>query len=109
MIDLEGNGTPEVHLWRAVITQAIGDATLILHPPKMTEGKEKAFYFLEKAMKENIRERDKARDWLLGNSRNFRTACEMAMLDPDAVREAAEELQRQEWPSQKAARAQRAA
>jgi hypothetical protein len=71
----------EQTLWTAVVAQALRDARI----PNDTKAKGE-----KKARKE-------ARDWLLGNSPDFRMACDLANLDPDAVREAWEDsLQQRE-------------
>src|SRR6266498_789106 len=70
---------PELHLWRAVIAQAISDAQLTGH------------------RKESKRASSEARIWLLGDSKDFRFVCHMALLEPDAVREYAEKLAKMNW------------
>jgi len=96
--DIEQAG-PEVHLWRAVLAQAIADATAVVRPrlPKdgrpVKERRKEAKSYMSEAM----RERDRARDWLLGNSKDFRDVCAMAMLDAAAVRESAERLAARGW------------
>lgn len=105
VIDLDGQDTPEVALWRAVITQAIADATMQIRPPKEfnRKGIRKSNRELQKVMAANKRERDEARDWLIKDSKGFRDICEMALLEPDAVRERALSLASRGWPSQKPA------
>ncbi len=73
----------EVALWRAVIDQALTDATLGLLKGK-PGGKKKARPSVERMI-----HRDQARTWLLGMGKDFREVCTMALLEPDAVRAAA--------------------
>lgn len=82
---MESDSGPEVALWRAVIAQAISDATSIIR------AKDPGL------MKRAGLERDQARTWLLGNSKYFRDVCEMALLEPAAVREKAQALSRNGW------------
>jgi len=63
---------PEVTLWRAVLAQAIADATM----PR----------FSGDDFKTARRARDHARDWLIKDSKDFRNVCDMAQLEADAVR-----------------------
>jgi hypothetical protein len=73
----------EVALWRAVIDQAITDATLGLL--KGEPGRKKQ----ARPSVERMIHRDQARTWLLGMGKDFREVCSMALLEPDAVRAAA--------------------
>ena len=98
MDDIEQSG-PEVAMWRAVIAQAIADATAVVRPRLAKDGRavkdrqnEARTY-----MSEAIRERDKARAWLTGNSKDFRDVCAMAMLDAAAVRDSALRLEARGW------------
>ena len=77
------SSSPELYLWRAVVAQAIVDAT---EPPPGRPG--------------HARTRDEAREWLLSNSPDFRKVCELALLDPAAVRDRAEQLAADGWPKQ---------
>jgi hypothetical protein len=43
------------------------------------------------------RERDEARDWLLGNTKDFRDVCYLASMDPDGMLEKMQALSRQHW------------
>jgi len=64
----------EFHIWRAVITQAIADAT-------------------NKSMdRRELRARDEARQWFQDDSADFRRVCVFADLEPDAVRACALDL-----------------
>lgn len=92
MIELEGVSTPEVHLWRAVIVQAMTDATMNV---RLFDGPTTS---KQSKIVENIRERADSRRWLLDNSRDFRRVCELAMLDPAAVRDSAMKLSKDGWP-----------
>jgi hypothetical protein len=73
---------PEVRLWCAVILQAIVDATSRISRDRRGETKQI---------------RDEARAWLLSNSKDFRSVCEMAGINPHAVCEFAEKLRRRNW------------
>jgi hypothetical protein len=64
---------PCVEMWRAVVALAIADAC--------GAGEE----------------RDEARAWLLGNSRDFRMVVALAGLDSDAVMESAIKMQAGGW------------
>lgn len=61
----EAHQGASVALWRAVITQAIADAC----------GE-------RQAEESSIQE---AREWILGNSRDFHEVCALALLEPDKV------------------------
>ncbi len=73
----------DVALWRAVIDLAITDATLGLL--KGHQGRKPSF----RPAAERMAHRDQARTWLLGMGKDFREVCTLALLEPDAVREAA--------------------
>lgn len=96
--------SPETELWRAVIAQAISDATATVRPKhgkaSISPDKAKAKQVISDAM----RERDHAREWLLGDSRDFREVCNLAGLDPEAVRERAQRLKRFGWEVRQPAR-----
>ncbi len=70
---------PETRLWRCVIARALADASAPERPVVATGDSAPT-----------DAERDRARRWLLGNSRNIRDVCLMADVDPDALRSAAE-------------------
>ena len=74
--------TPEKRLWCAVLFRIFQDACRTL-PPKADNAQKV--------------ERDQARSWLLGGT-DMRIVCELAGFDPDAIREAAERLKRNDWP-----------
>ena len=78
--------TPERDLWRAVVSQAVMDAS-----------------WKQTGKHENVGDsrinRDRARAWLLGNSADFREVCSLADFDPDAVRESAQRKDEAGWPS----------
>ena len=72
----------EVTLWRAVIQQAIGDATLgLLHVQH--KGRVRAIANHPDA--EHLVRLRQARTWLSGMGRDFRLVCHLALLDPLAV------------------------
>ena len=75
--------TGETALWRAVIAQAIHDATLGRHRPGARRRRRPTPRPLSA---ERRRQRDTARDWLLGGGHDFRRVCLLADLDPLAVR-----------------------
>jgi hypothetical protein len=99
--DMELSG-PEVKLWRAVLLQAIEDATFRYKPKKrkkkMTpEEWERVTAARAEARRNAKREQTTARDWLLGFSRDFRLVCSLAGVDPEAVHDRAKKLARQGW------------
>lgn len=74
----------EKDMWCAVIQQAFKDATL------------KRF---EHDTQERDRERQHARSWLLGDSKSFRSVCDMAGIEPQVMTAKARELAATGWPS----------
>lgn len=66
------NDSGERALWRAVVDRAFLDAALV--PAEGRRGNE------------DRRHRDTARQWLSGNSQDFRIICDAADIDPDYVR-----------------------
>jgi hypothetical protein len=78
---------PEVALWRAVIAQAISDATAPGRRYSKTSDERLA-----------DSERRRARRWLLGGCEDFREVCALALLEPDAVRDRARLLEQSGWP-----------
>jgi hypothetical protein len=89
--------SPEVHLWRAVIAQAIYDATMKSRPrrednPGVTRAQ------LSEAMMQNQANQIEARQWLTSNDHDFREVCQMALLDPNAVHEIAMRMKDKGWP-----------
>lgn len=78
--------SPERAMWRAVISQAVIDASWT------RTGK-------HENPDDSRLNRDQARAWLLGNSRDFRHVCYLADLDPDAVRDSALRKDEAGWPS----------
>lgn len=97
----------EVAMWRAVIAQAIDDACIVVRPqsergrrdgmppsPEQVKLRQKQ---MRCYMLAAILMRDRARAWLLGNEKDFRDVCELALLEPDAVREQAQALSRRDW------------
>lgn len=98
---------PEAALWRAVVVQAINDASMIVRMPRGPKGKRaspKLIRTRRTQYMETLRDRDKARDWLTGMSKDFRMVCAMALLDPDAVHDRAERLKASGWAAQSHAR-----
>ncbi len=73
----------EVALWRAVIDQAMTDATLGLLKGK--PGRRTAF----RPSAERMLHKDRARAWLLDMGHEFQEVCDMAQLDAEAVQAAA--------------------
>jgi hypothetical protein len=94
----------ELALFRAVIVQALADATTYRVPHGPRAGSQASADPTHRERVERSRERiidanrDHARAWLLGNSEDFREVCHMAGLDPDAVRVKAEEMAARNWP-----------
>jgi hypothetical protein len=76
----------EIRLWSAVIAQALHDATC---PHENDEAR---------------RDREEARCWLTGNDADLNVVCQLAGLEPDAVREAVLQLEARGWPHKKPAR-----
>jgi hypothetical protein len=74
----------EVTLWQAVIQQAMADATLGV----FVEGRGRRRTATPSSCR--LSHLRSARDWLLGMSKDFRTVCEWALLEPLAVKAAAE-------------------
>ena len=72
----------ETALWRAVILQAFQDATHGTHNARTNRKPRRPSASL------GLHART-AREWLLGNSHDFRTVCDLAGLNPDAVRRSA--------------------
>jgi hypothetical protein len=87
--------TPEAALWRAVVTQAVLDASW---EQGNSKGDQTGDGF-------TAARRDEARAWLLGDSRDFRQVCFMAGFDPDAVRESAQRKDQTGWPAVRLMRA----
>lgn len=81
---------PEAELWRAVVKQALDDAL----------GVAKVNSTLEVTRQEGLRDQRRAQTWLLSRSRDFKTVCSLAGLDPDAVYERAVKLSKRGWKLQ---------
>lgn len=94
---MSATGSGEVRLWREVICQAFTDATSSIRSKD------------PRNMREAIRLRDEARNWLLGGGTDFRLVCDLALLAADAVRESARRLKRKDWVSPPSQRQQRLA
>ena len=75
--------TGEVALWRAVIQQALNDATLGMFA-QSTGRRRKG-----NPSPARLCHQGQARTWLLDMSRDFQLVCDHALLDPMAVRAAA--------------------
>lgn len=80
----------EQEMWASVVQLAFSDATATS---------------TSKTAPATRLERQQARDWLVGNSRDFREVCSLAGVDPDAVREQAQKLQDLGWAVTRAMRA----
>jgi uncharacterized membrane protein len=76
----------EVTLFRAVIARAMNDAVAGLSHAGDPEA---AARRNSPESRETRMHREEARDWLLSDSVDFRRVCNWALLDPDAVRDAA--------------------
>jgi hypothetical protein len=76
----------EVTLFRAVIARAMNDAVAGLSHNGESES---AARRNSPESRETRMHREEARDWLLSDSVDFRRICNWALLDPDAVRDAA--------------------
>lgn len=76
---------PEVRLWRAVIIQAINDATGVVHARSPAQ------------RRNAIRMRNEARNWLTNNSPDFRDVCSMASVNPNHIVILADRLRAKEW------------
>jgi len=87
---VRGDEEPEEALWRHVIIQAIDDATMPLTESRMKRTSV-------------ILDRQRAREWLLGNSERFRLACELAGAEIEQVRALARKLIEQADAQQRAA------
>ena len=70
--------TSEAALWRAVVLQAFQDATLGMHNPTSRKPRRPSASHRAHA--------HVAREWLLGGGAHLHRVCEMAGLDPEAVR-----------------------
>jgi hypothetical protein len=67
---------PERELWQQVIVRAILDAEMnIRKSPRQSE------------VKEDLRTRDEAREWLRGKTQDFSTVCHLAGFDPNFIRD----------------------
>ncbi len=77
----DGLSMGEMALWRAVVEQALRDATFGLHRSVREPNQEPD--------EENHVHARLARRWLLSGGEDFRTVCDLADLDPTAVRAAA--------------------
>ncbi len=69
--------TGETALWRAVVLQALQDATLGMHNPTSRKPRKPSASHRAHARS--------ARSWLLGGGAHLHRVCDMAGLDPDAV------------------------
>jgi hypothetical protein len=77
----------EVTLFRAVIARAMNDAVAGL--AHLADPEAAARRGNSPESRETRLHREEARDWLLSDSVDFRRVCNWALLDPEAVRDAA--------------------
>jgi hypothetical protein len=88
----------ELHLWRAVVGQAMEDATGSVDRPRstkpLTPQQRREF---ETRRRVAVLERSRARDWLLHGGKDFQLVCHLAQLDPDAVRDKAQKMASKGW------------
>lgn len=98
--------SPEQILYRAVIAQAVEDATATvrLSPPKRRLGETRRRYTrrrqFDMTMNRNAYvEQGRARSWLTGRSHDLWTVCEFAGIDPEDVHARAITLESRGWPS----------
>ncbi len=93
--------SPELHLWRGVIAQAIIDATGWrrngVSPDEPGIGRVTRKGRLNMAAVAR-KERNDAQEWLLGDSDDFREVCHLAGLDPGAVQDRAYAMSVAGWP-----------
>jgi hypothetical protein len=80
-----------IRLMQSVITQALVDAVGTLPARRDKHGS--ATNYLGA-----LRDRDDARSWLTGNSRDFRKIADLVELNPDDIRERALKLEAEGWP-----------
>jgi hypothetical protein len=89
----------EIHLWRSVIAQAFDDACSSIDMKMPRRPSVQNMRNMRFRIAEAQRDRQEARDWLLVDVEDFTTVCNLALLDPDAVRDAATALCQDEWPT----------
>lgn len=100
----EAPAPPEARLFRAVIVQAFADATMTIRPLEphtdiaSPAGLEAWVQEID-ARIEAESARDEARRWLLEESRDFETVCDLAGIDPARVLGRARRLEKAGWPS----------
>jgi hypothetical protein len=80
-----GMGSPENHLFQAVLARAFEDATAARAPATKTSAGTQQD------------EQAKARKWLLGNGVDVRMVCSLADIEHDTVQKAAETLAHMGW------------
>lgn len=96
----------EIRLMKAIIIQAIDDATVPLpsvelpaQKPGETDKKyDRRCRYRAEAYRQVERDRMSARRWLTGNSRDFQHICTWAELNPEYVIRKAKELAAAGWP-----------
>ena len=102
---MNGNGnhqeSMEAALWLMVITQAFSDAAMNIRPGRENTADPIDRESMTAQMKINYWEREDAREWLLHNSPDFQEVCNLALLDPDAVRDRARAESRKNWPGER--------
>lgn len=77
---------PDSRLWRAVMERAVADAMHPPKPPKIPEGISlKKERILSTAYDRALVIHTQAREWLLGDSPDFRDVCGLAGLEPAYV------------------------
>lgn len=76
---------PEVALWRAVVMTAFADATAPIGNNKKDR------------RAQACKDRNSARSWLTGSSRDFHLVCTLAMLEPRMVHDFARGLAEKQW------------
>lgn len=88
----DGTYTPEASLWRAVLAQAVSDATWVDPTPGEPIPANKRDMSRDYCRWSLLQERAKAQAWLLGGGIDFLYVCEMAGFEPGYVRRCARRL-----------------
>jgi hypothetical protein len=78
-------GSPENHLFQAVLARAFEDATAARAPATQTNAGTRQD------------EQAKAREWLLGGAADLRTVCSLADIEFETVQRAAQTLAHMHW------------
>lgn len=87
----------EVTLWRAVLHLAIEDACSEITVAGARSKTRSGLIQAKAREKREVLLRDRAREYLLGNSKGLREVCMLAEVDADAIRDRAKELQAAGW------------